>query len=365
MPAPTVAVNSTTYQSVQLALTSLAADGTVEVQIGTRPDFKFCVAPIITGLARTSPQTFNGLNQDTPYYIRARSRRASGAAESWSTIATAHTQLNNAPDLSTPAVLISPAMLVVPAPILEWTGNNTVAGFPCDNLGFDAPVAWRSSSATPNTTASFLARMAAQPVDTIALLMSNAPESATVQVQAGNDSSTTSFTSTVFPFRASANLANRPGYHALIRLPTAQSYPFWRVTVTIGGSGLNGPFHLEHAVFGFNRVSKNHSVDKVEAPLDYGSFERSAMGIPQRTLGLRGKRVDFEISMMNQLQFETLYADLPRLVGTTSPVLAVPNSKAGAFLHDRILYGVLSGGKAVNPASPVYSRTFTIDSILP
>lgn len=364
MPSPTVAVSSSTATTVTLALTSLAADGTVEIQVSTRPDFKNCVCPIQTGWPLSTPAVVAGLTQDTPYYVRARSRRASGVAEDWSSIQPFRTSLTTGPDLSTAAVLISPAMLVVPAPILEWTGDNDVAGYPCLNLGFDAPVPWRSSSSLTNTVASFLARMAPQPVNTIALLMSNAPESATVQIKAGNSTATTDYTSSTVSFRASANLAGCPGYHALVQLPAAQSYPYWRVNIAFA-AGLTGPFHLEHAVLGFNRSSKNHSVDKVEQPMDLGSYERSPLGIPKRMAGLRGKKVDFDISMMNQLQFETLYGDLPRLVGNTQPVLVVPNTKAGSFLHDRILYGVLTGGKAVNNASPVFTRSFTVDSILP
>lgn len=347
-----------------ITMSGFAADGTVEMQCAIRPDFKNCVCPLSTGIPRTSPYQFLGLTQNTPYYLRARNRRASGVAEEWSDTLTFRTTLAAGPDMSTPAVLISPAMLVVPAPVVEWTGllNGDVAGFPCSNLGFDAPVAWRS--VLSGTDAAFLARIAPQPIDTIALLMSNAPEITTVQVRAGNTSAVSDYTGTSQAFRASANLTGRPGSHSLIRLSSPQTYPYWKVTVTVP-SALSTPFHLEHAVFGLNRASKNHSVDKTEQPLDLGSYERGRSGIPTRMTGLRGKKVDFEISMMNQLQFETLYADLPRLVGTTSPVLVVPNSKAGAWLHDRILYGVLTGGKAVNPASPVYSRSFTIDSILP
>lgn len=361
----TIALNSTTATSVTANVTGLAADGTLEVQVAIRPDFKNCVCPIGVGIARATPVVFNGLNQNTPYYMRVRSRRASGVAEDWSNILTFKTALTAGPDLSTPAVLISPAMIVVPVPIVEWTGllNGDIAGYPCANLGFDAPVAWRTYLS--GTDAAFLARMAPQPVDTIALLMSNAPEAATVLVRAGNTSAVTDYTGTSQAFRASANLTGRPGYHSIIKLAAPQSYPYWKVTVTVPGGTLSPCFHLEHAIFGLNRASKNHSVDKTEQPLDLGNYERGRSGIPQRMVGLRGKRVDFEISMLNQLQFETLYGDLPRLVGTTSPILAVPNSKTGTWLHDRILYGVLTGGKSVNPASPVHSRSFTIDSILP
>lgn len=363
MPSPTLSLNTQTYNYVTLNIANMAADGTLEMQAAIRPDFKNCVCPIAVGIPRSSPYAFLGLTQNTPHYFRVRSRRASGVAEDWSPVFGAKTSLSANPDLSTPAVLISPAMIVVPVPILEWIGDSDVPGYPCSNLGFDAPVPWRMIL-SGGTTASFLARMSPQPIDTIALLMSNAPETATVQVKAGNTTATTDYTGTSQAFRASANLTGRPGWHSLIKLPTPQTYPYWRVTVTIA-SALSPPFHLEHAIFGLNRASKNHSVDKTEQPLDLGAYERNRAGIPSRMLGLRGKKVDFEISMVNQLQFETLYADLPRLVGTTSPVLVVPNSKTGTWLHDRILYGVLTGGKAVNPASPVYSRSFTIDSILP
>lgn len=364
MPTLTLTTGAITATTAAINISAFAADGTVEIQCAIRPDFKNCVCPVITGLPLTSPYTVQGLTQNTPYYLRARSRRASGAAEDWSSILTFKTALTAGPDLSTPAILITPAMVVVPVPVVEWTGllAGDVAGYPCANLAFDAPVAWRSML-TANVAA-FRARISPQPVDTIALLMSNAPEDATVQVSAGNTAAATDYTPAAQAFRASANLTGRPGYHALVKLPSPQTFPYWKVTITCP-TGLSGPFHLEHAILGFNRSSKNHSVDKVESPLDFGSYDRTRAGIPQRMTGLRGKRVDFEISMVNQLQFETLYADLPRLVGATDPVLIVPNSKAGTWLHDRILYGVLSGGKAANPASPVYSRSFTIDSILP
>lgn len=363
MPNPTLTLSSTTSIAATIAVSGFAADGTLEIQAGIRPDFQNCVAPIITGLPRTSPATITGLTQDTPYYVRARSKRASGAYEDWSPIIPARTALVAGPDLSTPAILISPAMFVIPAPILEWTGDNDIAGYPCLNLGFDAPVPWRSTPAG-GVAGSFLVRMAPQPIDTLALLMSNVPEAATVQIKAGNTTATTDYTATTVPFRASANLAARPGYHSLVKLPAPQSYPYWRVNIAFAG-GLTGPLHIEHAIFGFNRVSKNHSVDKGEAPLDLGSYERGRTGIPQRTIGLRGKRVDFEISMLNQLQYETLYGDISRLVGATLPVLVVPNARSGTWLHDRILYGVLTGGKTTNHASPVFSRAFSIDSILP
>lgn len=365
MPQIGLTAPSTTTTTVTLAFTAMASDGTIDVQIGVRPDFQNCVAPIFQ-VPRATPVTLNGLNQDTPYYVRARSRRASGALEDWSVTEVFRTALASSPDLSVPQVMIMPAMLVVPNPVMDWTADSSVAGFPADNMGFDAPVGWQSAGQTIGTDRifSFLVRMAPAPVDTIALLMSNLPEAARVQLKAGNTTTTIEYTSATFPFRASNNLGARPGYHGLIQLPAAQTFPYWRVTITCPSLGIPGVIHLQHAIFGKNRVTKNHSVDKVEQPIDYGVLQRGRTGIPQRALGLRARRVDFDISLLKQADFETTYGDLTTRVGNTDPVLVVPNARSGTFFHDRILYGAITASKTVNNASPVFTQSFSVESII-
>jgi len=361
MPAPVLSPGAVTASSAAVLAANLAADGTLDVQYSIRADFHICVAPLVTGVARAG-FTIPGLNAGTTYYIRARSRRASGAVEDWSNVLAARTTAGPARVVAPASIMIEPAMLVVPAPVLSWADNgNTLAGYPLENLGFDGPVAWTSKNAASDVHI-FIAELGGAPIDTIALLASNAAADATVTVKAGSTVAGDDYTFGPATFRASANLPGRPGYHALLRLGAVLQHRYWRVEIT--SDNFSDQFHLEHAVFGQNRVTKNHSVDKTESGIDLGTLERTRGGNPVRTIGARLRRVDFDLSVLTEADYEVNYADLDWRVGATEPVLCVPNMKANAFLHDRILYGALRGGKTNNPASPRYSRGFTIESIV-
>ena len=123
-----------------------------------------------------------------------------------------------------------------------------------------------------------------------------------------------------------------------------------------------GVLSVDHLIMGQNRVSKNHALEKIETPAPFTSSERKRSGIVDRVRGMPMRKVDFELQMLTEAQYETIYGDLWRL--ENEPVLVVPNSKSGAFLHDRILFGDLTGGRTVNPSSPRYNRQFTINSII-
>lgn len=364
-----IAVSGVTATTATVTISAGTASVPLEYQVSYSPGFSFCVAPVIAAgnLSGAGGMVIalSGLNQDSPFYFRAREIIASVAGP-WSTTVGFVTPVSVAPSTAPAAVMIEPAMLVIPSPVLAWAADNVVSGYPVANLGRDAPVAWRSYAA--GDIHAFEVRIAPGKVDTIALLMSNAPEAATVTIRAGADAANVnggspSFTTAALPFRASANIAGRPGYHALIRLPATQSYPYWRIIIN-APIGPGHVFHLEHAILGLNRKSKNYALDKVETPLDQGTLERTRSGNPARVRGIRMRRVDFELSVMKEADYELLYHDIARLVGSTDPVLAVPNTRAGAFLHDRILYGVIAGGRILNPASPRFTRGFTIESII-
>ncbi len=334
----------------------------IEIQYAPREDFDFCVAPSFT-IAAAATHTLQVLNQASTYYVRSREIIAAVPGP-WVATQAFRTSLTTAQTTTPAAVMITPAMIVVPNPVLAWAADNVVAGYPVANLGLDAPVAWRSSHATVHA---FNVTMAPETIDTIALLMSNAPEAATVTIKASNVAANVagapSYSVVGSAFRASANLPGRYGYHGLFRLASPQAYTFWRVEITCAAPG--ALFHLEHAIFGLNRSSKNYSLDKSEAPLDFGSLERGRSGVPIRSRGARGRRIDFDLSRMSEAQNETIYQDLGRKVGLTDPVLVVPNSKTGAFLHDRIAYGALTSMRTVNDASPIFTRSFSVESILP
>lgn len=357
-----IGINAVTPTTVTLALTGLEADGTIDVQFSINPDFEYCVCPILLQVPRATPAQFDSLNQSTTYFVRARSRRASGTLSAWSDIATFRTPESAPQDTAPAAVMIEPALIVVPNHVLEFSCPTAMSGSPASNLGKDSPVPLRAMMAA--NTCTINARMGPDPVDTIALLMTNLPEAATVQFMAGPTSAVASYTSPVFPFRASPNVPGRPGYHGLFRLPEAVSFPFWRAIITVAAPLPHNVLHVEHMIFGRNRTTRNHSTDKSESGLDLGSVDRSRSGVPNRVTGYKMRRVEFELSGLTEAQYETQFGDFVWRVGGTTPILVAPNSKAGAFLHDRLLYGVVTAGRVVNPASPRYTRSFTIDSLI-
>lgn len=361
--ALTVASNTATTASITAS--GFAADGTVEFQYSSDPDFAFAVSPVITGLARTSPIAMSGLNQDATYYVRARGRRASNVGEEWSRTVGFRTTLTASPSLTPTAVMIQPALIMTPNRVLQWTGLSQVAGFPADNLGLDAPVAYKSFASSGAHVIE--AEMAPDPVDTVAMLMTNLPEDATVVIKAGADqasvrSGSPAFSTAAFPFRASANLPGRPGYHGLFRF-TRQRLPYWRVEIS--AANLTGKtMHMEHLLFGWNRTTKNHSVARNENATDGGKLERLRSGVPDRVRGYRGRTASFDISMLTEAEDWTNYHDLSYRAGATDPVFVVPNMRPGAFLHDGFLYGSLNM-KTARPSSLRTTRTFSIESILP
>lgn len=360
----TLAVASVAEQSAVLQFGGLAPDGSVDVQIGARRDFSFCVAPIMN-IVRTAQLEFQALNQRATLYARCRARRSSGVVEPWSDVFGFRTLDGPARVVVPQGVMIEPALIVVPEPVLEWRSNAEVAGFPVSNLGRDAPVGWKVEDVDGELASIVQSRLSGAPIDTIAALNSNMPEAGQVSIFAastreglGSGIGRVTVAQSV-PFRASANLPGRAGYHGLFRF-AAVALPWWEVRFE--GQKTGDTFWLEHLIFGMNRVTKNHSVDKSEAAFPRGSVERTRSGNPDRPDGLPMRRVEFDISMMTEAQFETAYADLHR--HENEAVLVVPNSKKGAFLHDRILFGDLRGGRTINPFSPRFTRSFTIESLI-
>ena len=358
----TLSASAVGETSVTLNFAGLAADGTIDVQLAARPDFQFCVCPIIN-LPRQAQYQLQALNQRASYFARCRARRANGAVEEWSALTAFRTLDGAARNTAPGAVLIEPALIVTPEPVLEWRGYWTIDGFPTSNLGVDAPCGWKSVNGVGYTYIDF--RTAGAPVDTMAVLNTNMPEAGTVSIHAasslaGLDNLAERIDVLInVPFRASSNLPGRPGYHGLFRFaPRAAAW--WRIVFI--GPRPAGTLWVEHLVIGRNRVTKNHSVDKTESPISRGSVERQRSGIPDRVAGVPMRKVEFDISMLTEAQYEEAYADLA--AWENEAVLVVPNSRAGAFLHDRILYGDMMGSRTFNPASPRFTRSFSIESLI-
>lgn len=360
-------VTATTATTATFGFATMGASGTVELQISPRKDFQFCVCPTYTGIPRATPYTHAGLNQRARYFARARTRLGSGAAEPWSNVVGFRTADGTAQTYPSGGILIEPALIVTPEDItgLNFSGAfGPVAGFAADNMLRDAPCACRApgllSAGVYNYILNF-DRAGAQ-IDTIALLNTNFPEDTQISVRAtDNPDYITGLVSILAAqaFRASPNMPGRLGYHGLLRLAGMITQRYVRVDISSASMALA---HIEHLVVGRARVSKNFSTEKGEQPSTLTQLERRRSGIPDRQKGHPMRKVDFDLSAVSETQHETLYGDLH--LYQSEPVLVVPNTRGNAFLHDRILYGDLGGGRVINVNSPIFTRNYTIDSLI-
>lgn len=352
---------SATTARLDISAVNSGATG-LQIQYGLREDFIYTLAPIVP-VAVAAAIDVAGLNQVAQYYYRIREAYADGTTAGWSNIAAAYQPIAAAQVTTPGLVMIEPALIMLPVTVLNWTSPQEIAGHPARLLDIDSPVAQWWASGGPSY--GFEMEHGGSPIDTIALLGTNAPDNATITIKAGSSLANVrggapEYSTVTRAFRASANLPGRDGYHGYVRLPAPVTYKFWRVEIG-NGAPLNC-FVATHALMGLARVTKNFSQDKSEAPLDQGSFERTRGGDPDRVVGFRARRVAFELSVMTEAQYETQYGDL--IKKTNSRAFIVPNTKSGAFLHDRLLYGRLNGGKATNPVSPRFTVEWSIDSII-
>lgn len=352
-----IEVSSVGQTSVTIGTFGVVSAGYVEWQFSVDPNFAFCVCPIFR-IALASSTTFAALNQRCTYFARA---RVAGELD-WSNVVAFRTTDGPAQSLAPSPVMIEPAMLFTPEPVMDWSGTFTVAGFPESNLGRDAPVGWKS--VVPGNNHNLELQLTGAPVDTLAILNTNMPEASTIVLYAAPtiedlDSGARVKLLDNVPFRASPNLPGRRGYHGLFSFPLTAG-PFFRILFL--GTKTANTLYVEHLLFGRNRVTKNHSVDKAETPSTKTTVERTRSGIPDRVAGIPMRKVEFDISMLTEAQYEASYGDL--VYHENKPVFVLPNSKSGAFRHDRMLYGDLIGSKIYNPASPRYTRTFGVDSLI-
>lgn len=363
-----IGFNAAAHNSGTIDLVGFAAvDSRMDLQISTRPDFRFGLAPIKTNQVQAAQVVITGLVQRTRYYVRARERNAAGnVIGDWTNVVAFYTPNADALDVTPAGVMVRPGFLVVPEYVQQWIAGDEQAGHPASNLGTDSPNdQWWSIAALPYTLE---VELSGAPVDTIALLETNLPRAATWSVKAGNSLANVrggapAYSTAPQQFHASPNIGGKHGYHGLIRLPAPQAYRFWRVEIA-GAAASLGILNAAYAVFGLARTAKNIAADKLEAAMDLGGLDRTREGNPDRRVGFKMRKVDFEIALMSEAQWETQFADLHRLIGLTEPALVVPNSKEGSFLHDRILFGPVSTMRTTQPFTPRFTKQLSVESLI-
>lgn len=337
----------------------------VELQYSTRPDFEWVISPILITSSMTS-MTLLGLNQAQRYYVQLRPVYSNGTRGPWGPKGAIYTPVSALRSLTPASVMIEPAIIVPPEPLLDWYADDEVAGHPVKALGRDDPgSAWWSER--NNGMYAFEVAVSGAPINTVALLETNASEACTITVKAGYGPTNVRAPNPPYqftaPFRPSQGLPGRRAYHSLVRLPVDVQLPYWRIEIV--GPVPGDLLVATYAVLGFAHTTRNFAADsKNEALLDYGSLDRDRSGNPSRVMGHRGRQVDFEIVNLTEAQYESAFEQLRWRLGTTEPALVVPNTKPGVFLHDRILYGTMSAGRATNTFSPRFSQQFSVNSLI-
>lgn len=355
-----------TATTATLSFTGAPGTGTIDYQLSPRADFSFCVAPIYNCAVGASVNLV-GLNQRCTYFARARTRAVDGITVSdWTNVTQFRTADGTAQDTAATAIMITPAIIVLPeVPIFITDIGAGIAGYPVQSLLRDSPVGWKASPISGhNHSVEF--QMAGQPIDTIALLNTNLPENTLIDIWAAptqadlSNAGVRTLLLNSVAFRASSNLPGRNGYHGLFQF-SQSTLPWWHIE--IHGTTTTGDLaYIEHLVIGRNRTSKNHSVDKTETPITKSTIDRTRAGVADRQPGIPMRKSEFEISVLDAATYETVYGDL--VSHENEAVLAVPNSKAGGFLHDRILFGDMKASRIFNPYAARFTRGFSIESLI-
>lgn len=353
----TLALGTVVSTNVNVGVTG-AGGASFSLQVADNPRFEGLAPMRAVSVANGGSINIPGLNPGGTYFARGRL-----PGEDWGNVIGFTTPASGSWNTAAQAVQVAPAIVVVPEPIvsIQVTGQNP--GYPAANLLNDDP------SLVTEVTSLIYVETTGAPIDTIALLDTTAGEDMIIYIASAPTFAdvSTGANSTVHSnnalFRASANLPQRRGYHGLWRLGAASTHRWWRFQIT-GGGIMNATLLMRYLVMGRARTAKNIASDKLESPLDLGSIDRGRDGTADRVFGHRMRKVDFEIAMLNEMQWETQFGDLWRKIGLNEPVLVIPNTRSGAFLHDRILYGTLAAHRAVNHMAPRFTQSFSIESLI-
>jgi hypothetical protein len=353
----TINLSARGASSITVALAADAGETSWEIEVNREPDFSADESYFIA-VDAGGDVPIPDLVPDTPYYFRARKTNASNGP--WGATLMGSTTAPAAPLV--PAYngfSIIPAIVVVPEPIADLVATNVADGSDALNLLNDDPMSvFHTVGASAITF-----RTTGRPVDTIAILGTLANEDVTWRIRAAATfagvTGAPGVDTGVVQFRVNPGIGRRQHYHAFRRLAAVYDYEYWRIDI----AGIEENFIARNLVIGFARSSVNISKGAGIDAADGGTMNRTQFGQPDRVRGWRGRRVEFPLSWISEAEFETKWRDLHQLVGTTDPVLALPNPKVSRYLNDRIAYGDIVTARDEHVASNKYNKTLEIRSL--
>lgn len=354
----TLALNARLANRLDITVTAGGGETAFQAEVNRFPDFASDESWFYTPAA--GGNSFLDLLPDTIYYWRVRKTNAGNGPWSqtymWATLPGAA-----APVPAYNGFSIIPAILVVPEPLADLVATNVEAGSVVDNLVNDDPMSTLRIGPAGPTAITF--RTSGRPIDTFAFLGTLANEDVTWRIRGAASAAAVTAAplvdTGVVQFRISNGIGRRQHYHAFRRLGQTYTHEFWRIDLT----GFTYFFMARHLVVGLARSSVNISRGQGSTPMDMGRIERTQFGAPDRVRGWRGRNVEFPLSWISEAEFEAKWRDLDQLVGTTDPVLALPNPKASVYLNDRIAYGEIVDMRAEMMRGTKYARQITVRSL--
>lgn len=352
-----VTLQARDQDSITVSIAAAVGETVFEIELNRAEDFASDESIVATNGA-AGGNVIAGLPAGTPFFIRA--RKMDGGPGPWSAPLLAATLSPGAPGAYA-GWSVAPALLVVPEPIDQPSCGQATAGSSAANLLNDDPL---SVLRARGGTIDIVFRTAGRPVDSVSLLGTMASETATIAIAAANSHADVTgaappFSLAATRFRASANLGLRPSYHSFQRLGGAQIYPWWRVRISHSAP----EFIARNLVIGLARQSVNLSRGARTSFMDLGTVNRNRFGSPDRVHGWRGRMVEFGLSWLREAEYHAKWSDLEALVGGTAPVLAIPNTAANQYLHDRIAFGNIEQTSGELMRGDRYGKTLEIRSL--
>lgn len=355
---PNLTLKARAANTITVTIAALGGETAWELEANRAADFYSDESLTINANA-AGDVVFPDLVPDTPYYFRA--RKTNGGVGSWSATLMGATLVPTQAQVPYTGFSIEPAILVVPEPLVLQGSGGIAAGSLGTDLFNDDPMATVKFT---STVGSYLEiRTPGRSLDVISVLGAQANENVTWRVRAANSLANVTAAPLVdtglVSFRINPGIGRRAHYHAYRRLAAPVTHEWWRIDF----AGFTQSFFARHVVMGLARASVNLSRGAGHNANDMGQMQRTVFGSPDRVRGWRGRRVEFPLSWLREAEYEAKWRDLDHLVGTTDPVLALPNPKLNAYLNDRIAYGHISQARSEMMRGDRYLRQLEIDSL--
>lgn len=346
---------------IDLAFTTPHGTAVATVEMNTEADFASADTFLFTMTPANGANTaqIRGLPNATPFWLRV---RISGIAGYSNVVLVATARVAPA---GYDGFSIDKAMVVVPAP-LQITGeaygggSSRRPGFLPDNLLRPDPLStWQFTTATAiDGSSSIQFTTSGEPIDTIALLGTNAGDDCTFDLAHMSVPGGALNGRYGGPLRCSPTIGRRPSYHMLLQLPAPVTDRYWYITVGMKARH----FLARNLVVGLARQSINANVGAGVNMGDTGTAARGRFGVMDVVSGWRGRQLDMELGWLHETEYHTKWADLEGLVGRTKPVLILPNSKRNVWMNDRIGFGPIVDTRAETLRGKRHSRNISVDS---